>query len=82
MSHTQIRKVEGVLATTLSCDTISLINTQPQGKHHILRRNYSVEKRLPRAADYVKDNTGTSLFLLLLTLMKSQNTPVYYYCLV
>ena len=31
MSHAQIRKVEGVLATTLSCATISLRNTQSQG---------------------------------------------------
>lgn len=39
MSHTQIRKVEGVLAATLSCATISLINVQPRGKNHVLRRN-------------------------------------------
>lgn len=39
MSHTQFRKVEGVLSTTLSCATISLINVQPQVKHRVLRRN-------------------------------------------
>lgn len=57
MNHAQIRKVEGVLATTLSCFTISLINTLPQGKHHVSRRNQSVERSLPEAADCLKDNT-------------------------
>lgn len=38
-SHTEIRKVEGVLATTLSCATISLMDATPQGKHRVLRRN-------------------------------------------
>lgn len=74
MNHTQIRKVERVLDTTLSHITTALMNIQPQGEHHVLRRNYGVENSLPQAAVSFKDNTGVSLLLLLFILLRSPKT--------
>lgn len=56
-----------------------LINKQPEGKHHVLSKNWSWRgEKMPQAVECLKDSLGVGIFLILLIPFICKNAPIYF----